>query len=855
MHEIAFDLLILLVGIWVVAVTLRPLGLPTIMGELIVGVLVGPAVLGLIEPGQALQLLAEIGIFFLMFHAGVETQPLEFLDALKRSLGVAIVGALVPFCVSFAIAMGFGLDWVAATFVALTMTATAVVITLKSLKDLKLDNTRLARVIVASCVIDDLLTLIFFGLVIGVLSGGSFEPLNIVITIGKVIAFFGVAALLGRFVYPRLALPFRSKGGKGFTFVLLTAIGWGLFAEAIGLHMILGAYLAGLFFEEKVAHPNLVRIVNDRAYGIAYSFLGPIFFISLGFSITFDISASEVGLIVALTSAVIVGQIASAGAMALRMGLPAREALTVGVGMCGRAEMAFILASLALAQGAIGQSTFTALILTAFILNLFTPLALKGCAVLLKGSAARVADATSGIVWVEPFSDELLDKDVQGGVGRTLPNMTGKVAIFGYGPEVESLLDELAVRGVPAVVVDPDEAKTERLQRSGRQVVCANIAERELDLQPLVDARAIVANSSDELDAMLAMNLRDLGFSGPIVALVANPNRRAPLQLAGATAAFTPNHVLAAAVAVRASPLISPRVTGVESLGHRLEAAEIRIHEHSPLANVALAQSGLTSSAGAHVVGQWSNDSLDSPPLADEPLTPGMILIAVGSPEAIANLSGLVRPITPEGTIVVMGLTDVGSKLVEMLKDAQENICVIDDDNRPDVDVVGDMMDVDTLAGAGVATARLVVMALENDNAALLSTAIVRDFAPDVPIIVCASQADNVEKISQAGADFVLSVSQVSGQILAHHILGEMVSHQAHIKLSKLRVGQFDGAEQRVADIVAETGCTVIGVERGEDIIMDVSASFALEQNDGLYVCGTPNAFNRLHERYTKTAG
>ena len=72
MHDVALDLLILLAGIWLVAVTLRPLGLPTIMGELIVGVLVGPAVLGLIEPNEAITLLAELGIFFLMFHAGME---------------------------------------------------------------------------------------------------------------------------------------------------------------------------------------------------------------------------------------------------------------------------------------------------------------------------------------------------------------------------------------------------------------------------------------------------------------------------------------------------------------------------------------------------------------------------------------------------------------------------------------------------------------------------------------------------------------------------------------------------------------------------------------------------------------
>ena len=199
MHDIAVDLLILLAGIWLVAVTLRPLGLPTIMGELIVGVVVGPAVLGLIEPSTALTLLAEIGIFFLMFHAGVETQPLEFFDALKRSLGVAVVGAIVPFGVSFGVATAFGLDPVGAVFVGLTMTATAVVITLKTLKDLGLADTRLARVIMASCVIDDLLTLVFFGLIVGMLSGGSFEPINVAITPAKVTAFFGMAVLLGRF--------------------------------------------------------------------------------------------------------------------------------------------------------------------------------------------------------------------------------------------------------------------------------------------------------------------------------------------------------------------------------------------------------------------------------------------------------------------------------------------------------------------------------------------------------------------------------------------------------------------------------------------------------------------------------
>ncbi|HJP35358.1 MAG TPA: cation:proton antiporter [Gammaproteobacteria bacterium] len=854
MHEVAFDLLILLAGIWLVAVTLRPLGLPTVMGELIVGVVLGPAALGLIEPSAAIQLLAEIGIFFLMFHAGVETQPLEFYDALKRSLGVAVVGAIVPFTVSFCVALAFGLGVIGATFVGLTMTATAVVITLKSLKDLDLANTRVARVIVASCVIDDLLTLVFFGLVIGMLSGGAFEPVNIVVTLGKVVSFFAFALLLGRFVYPRLTLPFRSEGGKGFTFVLLVAIASGLVAEAIGLHMIIGAYLAGLFFEEKVAHPNLVRIVKDRAYGIAYSFLGPIFFISLGFSISFDISAAGVAFIALLTTVVIVGQIVSAGGMALRMGLPPREALTVGVGMCGRAEIAFILASLALAQGAIDQGIFTALIFTAFLLNLFTPLALKGCAGLLQGRAARQVDATSGIVQLETFGAPLVEERYEGHLLHALPDVESAVVIYGYGPEVDSLMGELASRGLPMVVVEADETVARRLHARGVSVVHASLADETLDLRPLAKVRAVVANAKDDHNALLAVRARELGFGGPIVALIDNPNRRGPMQLAGATAAFTPNHVLAAAIAVRASATIGPRITGVEPLGNLLEIAEIRVHDESPFVNKTLADSGIYAAPGVHIVGQWVEDGLQSPPAIDQRLQPGMILVAAGTPDSIQRLREIARPITQEGTTVVAGFGAVGSKLVEMLRDASEEVCVISDSEQPGVEIVGDVLDTVTLERAGVATARVVILACESDSATLLAATVVRNYAPDVPIVACAALLENVGRIQQAGADYALSVSQVAGQLLAYHVLGEMVSQQARIKLVKIGPGLLIGHHPQEASVRERTGCSVIAVERRAEVIVDIPGSFVLADGDALYVCGTVEAVDRFYEEFAESS-
>jgi Kef-type K+ transport system membrane component KefB/Trk K+ transport system NAD-binding subunit len=849
MHLIAFDLLFLLTGIWVVAVTLRPLGLPTVMGELIVGVLLGPAVFGLITPSDAIQLLAEMGIFFLMFHAGVETQPLAFYDALKRSLGVAIVGAIVPFIVSIGVALLFGLDLFGAIFVGLTMTATAVVITLKSLKDLGLANTRVARVIIASCVIDDLLTLVFFGLVIGVLTGGTFEPINIFITLAKVVGFFLFALLLGRFVYPRLTLPFRSKGGKGFTFVLIIAFASGLIAEAIGLHMILGAYLAGLFFEEKVAHPNLVRVVKDRAYGIAYSFLGPIFFISLGFSISFDISLSGLGFIALLTAAVIIGQIVSAGGMAMRMGMPPREALTVGVGMCGRAEIAFIIAALALAQGAINQNIFTALIFTAFLLNLFTPLALKGCAVMLKGRAARQADATNGLIQIDKFSTPLVEERYEGQLPHVLPELEGTIVIFGYGPEVDSFMKELNSRNIPVLVIEENEIVARRLHARGNHVIHATLSEEDLDLKPLSNARALIANGKDEENALITMSAREIGFNGPLIALIDNPNRRAPMQMAGATTAFTPNHVLAAVVAVRASEKIGPRITGVQPLEHLLNIAEIRVHDNSPLANKTIADT-VQIKSGAHIVAQWIDDGLHPPPEIDQLLLPGMILIAAGSPESIKRLSEISHPITEKGTIVVVGFSDVGSKLVEMLKDASETVCVIDDTDQDGVNITGDYLDTDVYEVANVLDARVVIMSCESDSTTLLATTVARNFAPDVPIIACVKLEENVGRIQQSGADFAISVSQVSGQLLAHHVLGEMIAQQSRIKLVKLDVDKLTGLHPHKSRILERTGCTIIAVERQGEVIMNFPDTFTLLEADSLYVCGMVDAFDRLYEEF-----
>ena len=293
-----------------------------------------------------------------MLHTGVETEPREFYAAVMDSFGIALIGAIVPFSVSMGVALLFGYDIIASIFVGLTMTATAVVVTLKILRDLGFQNSRMSRIIVATCVVDDILTMIFFSFVLGFLKGDAFDIAQIAIVSGKVILFFSVTLTIGIFLYPRLAFPFRSKKGKGFTFILILGFAAGEFAEHLGLHFIIGAYFAGLFFEKKVVNKKLFTIVNDRLYALSYSFLGPIFFISLGFNITFDLPSHLIWFLVVLTLTVMIGQILSAGLMAKRKNFTWTEALTIGVGHCARAELAFIIASLGIEMGALDKNVF-----------------------------------------------------------------------------------------------------------------------------------------------------------------------------------------------------------------------------------------------------------------------------------------------------------------------------------------------------------------------------------------------------------------------------------------------------------------------------------------------------------------
>jgi len=209
-------------------------------------------------------------------------------------------------------------------------------------------------------------------------------------------------------------------------------------------------------------------------------------------------------------------------------------------------------------------------------------------------------------VFLIPFLEERFEARLP----TALPDLTGHVFIYRYGRAVTSLVDELVQAGIPHLIFEEDEPTARRLFERDHPVVLGNLQDEDPDLSNLVGARGFVLNGSDEDNAAMILGARYHGYTGPIVALVENPQRRPPILRAGATSAFTPDHVLAAAIAARASGKISPRLSGVRHLGRHLEVAELRVQATSPLSGVTLAEAGIRAKTGATVVGLWAGGSL-----------------------------------------------------------------------------------------------------------------------------------------------------------------------------------------------------------------------------------------------------
>jgi Trk K+ transport system NAD-binding subunit len=432
-----------------------------------------------------------------------------------------------------------------------------------------------------------------------------------------------------------------------------------------------------------------------------------------------------------------------------------------------------------------------------------------------------------------------------------LPPMAGKVLFYRYGPAIESLVVEFDSANSPFVILEEDMVLARSLRDRGYNVVFGKLSENPSLLERILDARAVVANAGDHANATCTLLCREYGYTGRIYALADESIYRAPMVQIGATEVFTPAHVLGAALASRASTRISPPAEGMHLLDTQVGMAEFRVRAGSPLASKRLGDLHLREQHGVSVIGQWLGGAFTTTKGPDTQVEPGAILVVVGGHANLEKVERMAMPIRREGPIVVAGFGAVGQKVIELLQDAGETCTVIDRMPAPGVDVVGSVLEWSSLDKAKVREASAVVLALSDDSESVFATAVVRDYAPEVPLIVRVLRTPNTARLYRSGADFAISVGQVAGQILAYHLLGEQtIQVENRVKFMRVNAANLVGEHPWRCEVLERTGAKIVAVEREREVLVEFGDGFVVRADDTLFVCGSVNSLERYQRKF-----
>jgi Kef-type K+ transport system membrane component KefB len=393
-HSVAA--LFLALGIVIVASRLagtvaRRLGQPRVVGELAVGVLLGPTILNVLtqpifhdaDLAPTIKEFGELGVLILMFIIGLEVD-IEEMVKVGRVAGLAgFLGAVVPVLMTVPIVMLFGYGWQPALFAGVTLAATSVSISAQVLLELGYLRTKEGSALLATALVDDVLAIILVSLSVVLVGAGEADSGagSLIGIILRMVLYLLIAGLLAWFVLPRLVMWIsrrptlaQSFGVESFALIFMLFFAWSA-EELGGVATITGAFLAGVGFSR--IHDDLKHRIEGATRVIAYAFLVPIFFINVGLETdlrTFTFAA--IPLTIGLLAAAVLSKLIGCGLGAKWAGFSNTEALRLGVCMISRGEVGLIIASIGISAGVFNaeQPLFASLFMVILLTTLVTPM-------------------------------------------------------------------------------------------------------------------------------------------------------------------------------------------------------------------------------------------------------------------------------------------------------------------------------------------------------------------------------------------------------------------------------------------------------------------------------------------------
>lgn len=394
--------------ILIVVVATRILGrmavrahLPASVGEILAGALLALVLgalvadipyLGAVVASPATEIVGEVGIFFLMLYAGIELKPSEIIDNTGISLSVATGGLVLPLGVGFAFAWfilpATDLKLAQSLVVGTALAITAIPVAVKVFLELGLLHRPVGEVVVAAALFDDVFGLILLAVVTSLITLGQFPGgLAIVALLVQAAGFFALTGALAWFGLPWLWRWIEPINIPGLRLIALLGVGvvFGILAEQLGMHFVLGPFMAGLFFEPDRVGEGSYRRQRGILEPVTLGILGPVFFAWIGLQLDLGAIFAVPGFLAGLLAIAFLGKLVGAGVPAFLGGMGTRNAVAVGVGMSGRGAVEMIIASIALTAGVFANAgndpivahLFSALVITAIVTTALTPVLLR----------------------------------------------------------------------------------------------------------------------------------------------------------------------------------------------------------------------------------------------------------------------------------------------------------------------------------------------------------------------------------------------------------------------------------------------------------------------------------------------
>lgn len=384
-------ILFLLIVSRVAAELAERFGQPAMIGEIVAGLILGPALLGLIHQSPELTAIADIGLLMLVLLAGTEISLEQLVDAFSgRNLWISIMGFVVPFAMGLGLGVALGLDANRTIFVGLCISITALPVSIRILMDIGRLQTTIGQRIIGAAIANDVIALLVLGVIVNAntTQAGWRE---VVVSAGmptlKVVLFMAAVVLAGKAINKAAAMAHLDKWRENigsrlrvkepvFAATLLFVIVFAALAEALGLHFVVGAFFGSVLLSHELLGPQQFEQARKTASAVSMGFLAPLFFASIG--LAFDTSGlTDVWLTVGVVVVAFVGKIFSGRVGGWLAGMGPAESWALGMGLNGRGIMELVVARIGLSSGLIGSGLFSVVVLMGMITTIVTPTLLK----------------------------------------------------------------------------------------------------------------------------------------------------------------------------------------------------------------------------------------------------------------------------------------------------------------------------------------------------------------------------------------------------------------------------------------------------------------------------------------------